>query len=160
MLARLDERLAPCRAAVNREGTLLRIEVQAGECDEPDVLAIVQETGYFAERTADSPRVDRWFGSGDVEELSAEEADVLATRWTNDLRAEGVVATSPHLTEVLRLILLDAMRASARSGVVAVARIEPDVFSSVFDEADRRRVTSWINAKLGHLAEEAKPDDV
>jgi uncharacterized protein YnzC (UPF0291/DUF896 family) len=129
VLARLDEVIAPARSAANREGTLLRIE---GVADQRKgigdlVIVTVNEMGFVAEKIDHLIEdVSRWYSVGEIDELSAEEARILAKRWARELRDEGLVGVDEsHLRRALKEMLLSSFRRAAKTGIVQVDLADP-----------------------------------
>ncbi len=150
MLARLDEELAPLRASVNREGSLLRVDGLEDDGDASRVVEVVESVGYLAQQTEDAPDVVRWFGTAEVDELSREEAQVLADRWSKELVEESVVHEETGVADVLRSVLVDAFREAARTGEIGRIEIDMDALRSVLGEEVARAVRAWIRTRLGH----------
>lgn len=154
MLARLDEGLAPARAAVNREGTLLRIDgldTNATGAVVESTVSLVSEMSYVAEPISDPVDVIRWYEAAEVDELSAEEARVLTERWIEELLREGLIretdrkAAHKSIHSILSVIFAEA----AETGVLRTDRIDapaepPEgVSKEVFD-----LVRKWLLRKL------------
>jgi C4-dicarboxylate-specific signal transduction histidine kinase len=149
VLARLDQDLAPLRSSVDREGNLLRLDGPADAADVADrVVDIVEQMGYVAEGLEKTPAVPRWFGAEEADELSQEEAIVLAERWAEGLAAEGVIADAKLLVESLRAVLIEAFRSAARTGDVVMPRIGEEAFRAVLGENQAKEVRRWIERKL------------
>lgn len=149
MLARLDRDLAPSRSSVDREGGLLRLEAPADRADlVARVATVVGEMGYVAEPFDGVPNVERWFDAAAADELSQEEARVLAERWVEDLTAEGVIDEPSRIVEAMRAALLETFRAAARTGAVEFARLDDAAFGDVLDQSEAERVQRWIERKL------------
>lgn len=158
MLARLDELLAPVRAAVNREGNLLRVDdfdPKETEAVVEAAASLVAEMGYFAEPISTPPgEVTRWYGVGEVDELSAEEARVLTERWTEELLRDGLVQEAERQAagDSIQSILSTIFREAAKTGVVrtdlsTLPREAPGgLRKEVFD-----LVREWLVRKLASL---------
>lgn len=92
------------RASVDREGNLLRLEGPAAGRDlAADVERTLSKLGYSAQPLSDPPIVTRWFGAGETDELSQEEASVLAERWIDELAT--AIEEPERLREPLRSVL-------------------------------------------------------
>ena len=109
---------------------------------------IVAQLGYAAELLEDEPRVSRWFGADSVEELSREEASVLAVRWVDELTAEGVIENADRLIEPLRTVLLETFRSAARTGTIDPVHVDEALLRTVLEDAEAGRVRRWIERKL------------
>jgi hypothetical protein len=145
-LARLDEDLSPLRASVDREGNLLRLQGPATERDlAAEVDRVLDELGYSAQLLTDSALVSRWFGAGETDELSQEEASVLAERWIHELSAE--MKMPQRLSEPLRITLLETFRSAARTEIHE-PHIEDAALRSVLDENEVQVVQQWLRRKL------------
>ena len=147
MLARLDEDLSPTRSSVNQEGNLLRVHGQ--DVDPVRVLAIVEEMGSIAEPIDVAPDVDRWFGTADTDDLSQQEALVLAERWTRELADEGIIGDAERVTEPLRVTLLASFRVAAQAGTIDDMPLDPTALRNALDEAEVTAVLQWMEQKLG-----------
>jgi hypothetical protein len=149
VLARLDQELAPLRSVVDREGTLLRLHGPDSGADlAARVARTVEEMGYVAERGDGVPQVARWFGAAEADELSQEEAHVLAQRWVADLASARVIAQPHLLIEPLRETLLETFRSAARTGAVGEIQINYGALRSVLDEAECSALRRFIDQKL------------
>jgi hypothetical protein len=153
VLARLDEVIAPARSAADREGTLLRI---AGVADQQKgindlVIVTVNEMGFVAEKIDHlSEDVSRWYSSAEIDELSAEEARVLAERWAQELRDDVPAGLrESHLRGALEHILLSAFRQAAKTGIVQVdpAELRHEEIEGV-DSEDFEQIRQWLIRKL------------
>lgn len=111
------------------------------------VVGIVQDMGYIAPPTQESHSALRWFGPAEVDELSQEEARVLADRSAAGLAAEGVVADPRPVVAPLREGLREAMRTAARPGTVAVEDLYPDLsaLGAVLSQSEADEVRRWID---------------
>lgn len=149
MLARLDQDLAPLRSLVDREGSLLRVGGSDGIADVAARVAdIVEQMGYFAGPAGGASPVSRWYGAADADELSGEEAEVLARGWVDELASEGVVERSDRLFEPLRAALLTIFRLAARTGSVDALHVDEASLRDVLNEEEAERVGRWIDRKL------------
>lgn len=153
MLARLDQNVKPLRASVDREGTLLRLTGPGQPGIAARVAAIVEEMGYVAQPIETAPPVSRWFDSEEVDELSQEEARVLAGRWVEELAAEAVIEEPHRLVEPLRATLFETFRSAARTGSVEAVRIDVASLGTILGEDDVERVRRWIERRIGHQPE-------
>lgn len=113
------------------------------------VMAIVGEMGYVAQPLETAPPVARWFGRDEVEELSQEEARVLAERWADELAAEALIGETERLIEPLRAALLEAFRSAALTGSVDAVRIDADSIRAALTASEAEHVRLWIARKLG-----------
>lgn len=154
MLARLDEDLAPLRASVDREGTVLRLEGPGRADVAARVASTVDRMGYIAAPIESAPHVSRWFGTAEVDELSQEEARVLAERWAAELAAAGVVGEPHRVIEPLRAALLEAFHSATRTGSVDAVWIDAASLRGVLDEGEAERVRRWIESKIGEHTRE------
>jgi hypothetical protein len=149
VLVRLDKELAPFRASVNREGDLLQL---SGPEDRPDpqarVMDVVHQMGYFAAAIEEHPEVARWFGADDTDELSREEARVLAGRWVAELAEQKVIDAPDRLAEPLRSALVESFGVAARTGAVETIRLGRHAFAQVLSQTETDRVLEWIESKL------------
>ena len=162
MLARLDQDLAPLRFSVDREGALLRAQAEENLPEDltARVSAVVEEMGFFAVALADTPpEIPRWFGFAAVDELSQEEASVLARRWIDELEAEDVIAEPRRLIETLQAVLLDTFRSAARTGMVGTPHIDETALLVVLDGSEAEAVRRWLERKLiGPVLGEPDPE--
>lgn len=146
MLARLDEELAPSRSRVNREGTLLEV---AGS-DRPvaaRVVSVVQEMGFVAMPEEGAPEVERWYSAAEVEELSEEEARVLAERWIVEMRSETIPSdlAEVELVGAMKSALMSMFRRAAETGVVTLNSEDlPDLQSP-----EGRFAAKWLTRRAG-----------
>ena len=140
------------RASVDREGTVLRV-TGPNDAAVSSVVALVEGLGYFAQPLGSAPDVARWFGTEDVDELSQEEATVLASRWVDDLAAEGVIDEPGRVAAVLRDWLLGSFRSAARTGTVEMAPIGDASLRTVLDPSEASNVRAWLGRKLIALRE-------
>lgn len=149
MLARLDQELAPARASVDREGSILRL---TGPGDDarllPRVANALDAMGYTAVELETAPEVPRWFGAHEVDELSREEASVLARRWVGDLAADAVVADPELLVEPLQAWLLESFRRAARSGDVSLMPIADSPLAAALDREQLETVRRWLEQRV------------
>lgn len=113
--------MAQGRAAVNREGDLLRIEELQGAAPEQAVVAAVADMGYLVQPLDTRPEhVTRWYSREQVDELSVEEARVLAGRFKAELEREGILdAIDGSAAEgFIEETLLSGFRAAAETGEI------------------------------------------
>jgi hypothetical protein len=75
----LEEEQAVTRAEVNRNGTLLRVQLVDADATS-SVIARLHELGFMGEVTPNETSPGRWYGRDAVGELSGEEAGVIARR--------------------------------------------------------------------------------
>ncbi|MGH2811834.1 MAG: hypothetical protein ACRDI1_03875 [Actinomycetota bacterium] len=154
MLARLDQELDPTRAAVNREGTLLRLEsvpARGEETIKERVLSVVAEMGFIAERLSSPVSEEaRWYSRDEVSELSAEEARVLTERWLAEMIDEGLIGQDDErkVRSALESILLACFLEAARTGKVELD-LEPLSESMGLDTTEIGAIRDWLSRKLG-----------
>lgn len=159
MLVQLDNLLAPARAFVNREGTLLKIifdsPLDTGLLTD-QVVRMVSEKGYFAELENEFvDRALRWFGTKEIRELSEEEANVLSERWVNELADEGVIPALIDASSIRRALyetLLAVMTDAAKAGTLGEAIWNPVHLKTIggLTSEQTGRVQMWVGAKLGN----------
>jgi hypothetical protein len=157
VLARLDQDLDPLRAAVDREGNLLRIsgEPQQDERGLADrVVDIVTAIGYYAEPLdGETPDVTRWFAREDIPELSRAEAEILSERWAEDLAREGVISHAAKIRDPLRDALLESFRDAASSGNVGRIAVDTLTMRKALEPSEFEKVKRWIESKVGSFPE-------
>lgn len=159
MLARLDTELSPARAEVDHTGTLLRIS-QEGTVD----LALVEragevmnELGYSLEPLAPHEAVpETWYRSERVDELSVEEAHILASRLAAEFAAGRSVAAEMQaaLEAALRPALFRAM-VGARdesAGPEALLAELGQTAGAVLDPALLETFRPWLREKLASFS--------
>lgn len=105
--------------------------------------------GYLAEPVAVTPEVSEWFSSEGVDDLSQQEASILAAQWAAELDKDDVVPAPQRLIEPLTDALLKAFRVAARTGAVDHVQIEGALLRSVLDEHETENVLRWIEQRLG-----------
>lgn len=153
MLARLDEVIASARhSAVNREGTLLRVQSPDDEEEiKRRVIETVTEMSYFAQHIDHLPEdVTRWYSYAEIEELSAEEAKVPAELWVQELRELGPLALEgSDLRRVLEDMLWSTFRRAAKTGIVQVdlGDLRHDGMEGV-ESDDFEQIRQWLIRKL------------
>ena len=118
--------------------------------DPSRVPEVVEAAGYFALPLDEPAAVDRWFRAKDVDELSKEEAAVLASRWSMELTDEAVVGDASGLVDVLAAALLDTFRRTARTGEIGAVEVDSEALRSVLPEHEARAVGVWIRTRHGH----------
>ena len=138
------------RAAVDREGTVLRLSGPGGSGDVADrVAGLVGEMGFVAQPLGEAPSVPRWFHAAEVDELSSEEASVLAERFVAELTDQNVIQDAGRIAGPLRDWLLDAFRDAARSGVLDAPAVDEGMLRARLDPDDAAAVRRWLEQKLG-----------
>jgi len=142
--------LSSARAAVDREGHLLRLSAP-----EPDgglvarVIELMSSMGYVAEAAAEEVVPDRWYQHHEVDELSAEEASVLARRWVDSMSSAGVVPAAQRLFGPLSAVLLDTFRRAARTGIIEDIDLEDPRLRSALPDVEWLNVREWLLLRLG-----------
>lgn len=114
------------------------------------IAAIVESMGYIARPAEGAGPVARWFGAGALDELSQEEASILAERWTNELFEEGVVGRSAGLSSVLASALLKTFRDAARTGQIGMVDLDVSSLRQILDDEESRGVRAWVRTRLGY----------
>ena len=104
--------------------------------------------GFLAREADEGSAAHHWFGSGDVGELSEEEARVLAERWIDEFATERIVVDSQRLFEPMRATLLDAFKEAAKTGSVDALRIEPAAIREAVGEEGADAVLRWLGDRL------------
>ena len=150
MLARLDQELAPARAAVNREGDLLRIAGVRGAPVGSTVIAVVSTMGYLAEPAEAEPEhVSRWYTREEVAELSVEEARVLTTRLVAELEQEGILVRidKAAATSFIEETLVSGFQKAAETGEIDIGSFEPPTIHRGFTPDQREELVRWLRRK-------------
>lgn len=155
MLARLDEDLDSASSASDREGSFLRLNVNRSDIEHvvTETLRIVESMSYSAELILVEPAVKRWFPLNEIAELSAEEADVLAARWTQALDQEGIIDDAARLHEPLRRSLLQSFTNASRSGALDRLQLDHAELREMLTDPEMVRVQEWIRSKVGQLVD-------
>jgi hypothetical protein len=156
VLARLDQELGPLLAAVDREGSVLRIGGRSSTTQQTAidrVVEVVSSMGYIAEPISvkDRPNVDRWFGLEEVPKLSEEEARILSDRWTKALGEEGVFADAERIRAPLYEALVESMRQAASTGEIGPINIDTGSLRRTLDDSERQALKQWIESKVGRF---------
>lgn len=150
MLARLAEETG-LQVVIDREGQILRASGQLMRSSGSDVRSIVEQLGYFIDPLPDPPHVERWYALDQVEELSTEEAEILAKRWASELEADNVIPDAGLIVGPLRTTLERSFKHASATGVVGDIRLSLEDFGDVLSETEIRRLQSWIMSKLRSL---------
>jgi hypothetical protein len=155
VLARLDEELAPSRAAVDRGGNLLRIEgvnPQDRASVASAVISRVSEMGDRGEILDDQPMgIERWYSQDEVEELSMEEARILAGR----LLAEIGEVEDPRWKDMdpsaargfLQETLLNGFRKAAETGEIDLRSFRPPEAFEELTPEQQRSLVDWLRSR-------------
>ena len=94
--------------------------------------------GYVAEAAAEEVVPGRWYQHHEIDELSAEEASVLARRWVDSMSSAGVVPAAQRLFGPLSAVLLDTFRRAAR--IEDIDLEDPPLRSALPD-------VEWLNVR-------------
>jgi hypothetical protein len=106
--------------------------------------------GYIAQPVEEVPNVSRWFGAAEVDELSREEAAVLAQQWATELADEGIVQDSSGLPDILSAALLASFREAARTGEIGAVDLDEEALGAAIERVEAQAVRAWIKTRTGH----------
>lgn len=157
MLARLDRELAPLRAQTDRSGTWLRVvgEEEAGGGLRARLEAVLRDLGYrLGPPAADAPP-ERWYGAGEVVELSIEEAGTLSRRWAAEIAER--LGLGPEKASGLRKALLYGLLKAMQTYPLGEDRARSVLLQAVGSHAgflsveERAAVTEWLEGTLAAL---------
>lgn len=142
MLARIEDQAEVAAAEVDRQGELLRVDLQASE-GLARVIEILEELGLIGGVLAENEIADRrWYGRDTIGELSREEAHVIAQRVVPGfVREQGLAASE---TEAIATLVANTLHRCFTTHVLA-----PSASSGALIESCTRAVEEATTEQLG-----------